>query len=127
MTAPTKPLFLGSSDFMWATELSITKNNITTTSTDALRLKNTTVSLVGTQVQQSPNLMFENHVWDLDGAVDDKWEWFVYTKGTATNITTNTMYFDVSKNDAAATTPASLTSDGALYISKVIGPVCGSK
>ncbi len=123
VTAPTKPLFLGSSDFMWATELSITKNNITTTSTDALRLKNTTVSLVGTQVQQSPNLMFENHVWDLDGAVDDKWEWFVYTKGTATNITTNTMYFDVSKNDAAATTPASLTSDGALYISKVIGPV----
>ncbi len=91
----------------------VQREDLQTTNSIGLQLKNITVSTVGVPVQISPDLRLYDQVWDTDGS-NDTYEWRSYTKGTSGATTSSTMYWDVSKNGAAYSNKMTLTSGGVL-------------
>lgn len=101
---------LGANTFTGAQ--AITLASLGTTSTDGVTLTNTTAATGGATVQISPRLRFRGNAWDT--AASQTVDFFIENLPATAATPTGTLKFLYSLNGAAATTPMSLTSAGAV-------------
>jgi hypothetical protein len=93
----------------------VEKNDIRTTTTDGLVLKNSTGATTGAgAVQYSPRLRFRGSAFDTDAAAPgiDLWDWWMESINSSGTSTASGWYLKFSKNGAAGVSALSIDTDG---------------
>jgi hypothetical protein len=123
-TAVTQHCLSVQSDSSTATTAAaqLLRNGITTTSTDALLIENSTAALVGETVEMSGRIRFRAHAWKSDAVAASQTQDFIIENlpATGTASTTATLRFGHSDNGAGFTYPLTLTSSGVMTVSNYI-------
>jgi len=100
--------------------LTVTKNDIQTTSTDGVVIQNSTAATVGVPEQYSPRLRFHGTAWDTDDAVSRTVDWVIQNEPQDGIAPLGNLSFDYSIDGAAYTTGCSMDAQGRLNVALTV-------
>jgi hypothetical protein len=92
-----------------------TQNNLVTTTTDGIVIKNDTPSTAGVTVQQSPRLRFRSHVWNTTSLADNTQDWWIENLPASAAVPGGELHVYGSLNGGAPFTVAIFTITNNLW------------